>query len=115
MHAFRLIAATVLALSAAPLLAQDQAFGKAEQDRTLPVEVAADSLAVSQKDGTATLSGNVVITQGDLILSAPDVLVVYRSESQKIARLEATGGVTVVSGPDAAEAQNMTLMPARLC
>jgi lipopolysaccharide export system protein LptA len=37
-------------------------------------------------------------------LSAPRVLVVYRAENKGIARLEATGGVTLVSGPDAAEA-----------
>jgi lipopolysaccharide export system protein LptA len=32
------------------------------------------------------------------------VLVVYHEESNRILRLEATGGVTLVSGPDAAEA-----------
>ena len=38
-------------------------------------------------------------------LSAPRVLVVYRADNQGIQRLEATGGVTLVSGPDAAESE----------
>lgn len=80
------------------------AFGKVKQDTSLPVEVAADNLAVSQSDGTAIFTGNVLIGQGEMRLSAPKVLVVYHEESNRILRLEATGGVTLVSGPDAAEA-----------
>jgi lipopolysaccharide export system protein LptA len=38
-------------------------------------------------------------------LSAPRVLVVYKEGRSGIERLEATGGVTLVSGPDAAESQ----------
>lgn len=90
---------------ATPVLANDLAFGKARPDPNTPVEVAANELAVNQKDGTATFSGDVVITQGEMILSAPSVLVVYKEDSQKIATLEASGGVTLVSGRDAAEAQ----------
>jgi lipopolysaccharide export system protein LptA len=46
-----------------------------------------------------------MIGQGDLRLSAARVLVVYRNQNKGIARLEATGGVTLVSGPDAAESE----------
>lgn len=85
------------------------AFGAIQQDTSLPVEVTADSLSVSQQDGTAIFTGNVVIIQGEMRLAAPRVLVVYTEASQgqeaRIARLEATGGVTLVSGPDAAEAE----------
>lgn len=84
------------------------AFGTIQQDTSLPVEVTADSLSVSQTDGTAIFTGNVVIIQGDMRLAAPRVLVVYAQATDaqpgRIARLEATGGVTLVSGPDAAEA-----------
>ena len=38
-------------------------------------------------------------------LSAARVLVVYRADAEGIARLEATGGVTLVSGKDAAESE----------
>lgn len=85
------------------------AFGVIQQDTSLPVEVTADSLSVSQQDGTAIFTGNVVIIQGEMRLAAPRVLVVYAEATEgqqaRIARLEATGGVTLVSGPDAAEAE----------
>ncbi len=110
-----IIATLALALATTGLagFAQAQstnlAFGVIQQDTSLPVEVTADSLSVSQQDGTAIFTGNVVIIQGEMRLAAPRVLVVYAEASEgqqaRIARLEATGGVTLVSGPDAAEAE----------
>jgi lipopolysaccharide export system protein LptA len=100
------LAFAALIAVATPVLAQDLAFGTSRPDPNEPVAVEADALAVNQEDGTATFTGNVVITQGDMVLSAESVLVVYKEDSQKIASLEATGGVTMVSGEDAAEAQN---------
>lgn len=81
------------------------AFGTVQQNSGLPVEVTADSLSVDQKTGTAIFTGNVVIGQGEMRLSAERVLVVYREEPRGISRLEATGGVTLVSGTDAAESE----------
>ena len=52
--------------------------------------------------GKETVVGNVVVGQGVMRLSAPRLLVVYKPEGG-IDRLEATGGVTLVSGEDAAE------------
>lgn len=93
-------------MAASAAAAQDAVFGTAQPNRDLPVEVAADQLAVNQQDGTATFTGAVVITQGEMILSAGQVLVNYKEDSKKIASLEASGGITMVSGEDAAEAQN---------
>jgi len=81
------------------------AFGSTAQDSGLPVEVTAKNLDVDQTDGTAVFTGNVVIGQGQMRLSAPRVLVVYLEDQSGIARLSATGGVTLVSGEDAAEAR----------
>ncbi|WP_299563191.1 lipopolysaccharide transport periplasmic protein LptA [uncultured Sulfitobacter sp.] len=81
------------------------AFGTIAQDTSLPVEVTSEELSVDQQTGTAIFSGNVVIGQGEMRLSAQRVLVVYRTDANGIAKMEATGGVTLVSGPDAAEAQ----------
>jgi lipopolysaccharide export system protein LptA len=81
------------------------AFGAIRQDTSAPVEVSADELNVDQNTGAAEFTGNVVIGQGDMRLSAPRVLVIYRQDEAGIERLEATGGVTLVSGPDAAESQ----------
>lgn len=84
------------------------AFGSVKADPSQPVEVTSDALAVNQADGSAEFNGNVVIVQGVMRLSADKVLVIYKTdESGKrgIERLEATGNVLLVSGPDAAEAQ----------
>lgn len=81
------------------------AFGTIRQDTTAPVEVSADELNVDQTTGEAVFTGNVVIGQGEMRLSAARVLVIYRQDQAGIERLEATGGVTLVSGSDAAESQ----------
>lgn len=90
-----------------PLYAQGTqvAFGAIRQDTSAPVEVSADELNVDQATGAAIFTGNVVIGQGEMRLSAPRVLVIYREDQAGIERMEATGGVTLVSGPDAAESQ----------
>lgn len=92
-------------LLAVPVTAQGTsvAFGTFQQDTDLPVEVTADNLSVDQATGIAIFTGNVVIAQGEMRLSAPRVLVVYLEDQKGIERMEATGGVTLVSGPDAAE------------
>jgi lipopolysaccharide export system protein LptA len=81
------------------------AFGTIKQDTGLPVEVTSDTLAVDQATGTAVFTGNVVIGQGEMRLAAPRVLVIYDQTKSAIAAMEATGGVTLVSGADAAEAE----------
>jgi len=80
------------------------AFGNSKQNRNLPIEVTADSLSVNQNENTATFTGNVLIGQGDMRLSAPTVLVIYRADKSGIKMLKAWGGVTLTSGEDAAEA-----------
>ncbi|MGX0974520.1 lipopolysaccharide export system protein LptA [Roseovarius sp. MBR-51] len=102
-----LILAFALLLSPVVTLAQGAqvAFGNTQADRNLPVEVTSDSLSVNQADNTATFTGNVVIGQGEMRLAAPEVLVVYLPDKSGIESLKATGGVTLVSGEDAAEAE----------
>ena len=103
----RYLALAFVLCAAAPVSAQGTsvAFGSIQQDTSAPVEVTADELAVDQATGAATFTGNVVIGQGEMRLSAPRVLVIYSQGRTGIERLEATGGVTLVSGPDAAEGQ----------
>lgn len=79
------------------------AFGSTRQDTQQPVEVEADSLSVNQANGTAIFSGNVLIGQGEMRLSAGRVQVYYHGDTQRIKHLLASGGVTLVSGNDAAE------------
>ena len=97
---------TLLTLSlATPALAQGTqlAFGPLAQDTSAPIEIEADELAISQADGSATFTGNVVISQGAMRLAAPLVTVVYDEDTSEIAALLASGGVTLVSGTEAAE------------
>ncbi|WP_299203644.1 lipopolysaccharide transport periplasmic protein LptA [uncultured Tateyamaria sp.] len=103
----RVIACLITIGLITPLYAQGTqvAFGAIRQDTSAPVEVSADELNVDQTTGAAIFTGNVVIGQGEMRLSAPRVLVIYREDQAGIERMEATGGVTLVSGPDAAESQ----------
>nr|WP_251134449.1 LptA/OstA family protein [Falsiruegeria litorea] len=102
-----MIVSLLLALGAAPVLAQSAnvAFGAIKADPSLPVEVTADTLDVNQEDGSAEFLGNVVVGQGEMRLSAKRVLVIYNQEASGIERMEATGDVVLVSGPDAAQAE----------
>lgn len=107
MTLLRALACLALLGLSTPVLAQGTqvAFGTIQQDTSAPVEVSADELNVDQTTGAAIFTGNVVIGQGAMRLSAARVLVIYRDNEAGIERLEATGGVTLASGDDAAEAQ----------
>ncbi|MEM8822814.1 MAG: LptA/OstA family protein [Pseudomonadota bacterium] len=94
-------------------LAQDDTsvgFGNGDFDRGAPVEVAADNLEVDQNTGRAVLTGNVVIVQADLRLSADVVVVDYTTTGpdRRIERMHATGDVLIVAGEDAAEGAEAT-------
>lgn len=94
-------------LLSAPVFAQQAtvAFGGLKQDTTLPVEIEADSLTVNNADGTAVFTGNVLVGQGEMRLSAGTVRVEYGTDGKTIDRLFASGGVTLANQAEAAEAQ----------
>jgi len=96
--------AFALIFSASALYAQGTQipFGT-QSDTSLPVEVTAETLDVNQENGSAVFSGEVVVVQGEMKLSADKVSVNYDQEQSRIASLNATGNVLLVSGPDAAE------------
>lgn len=85
-------------------------FGGLAADPTLPVEVSADQLQINQTDGTAILTGNVLIVQGLMRLTAANVVVEYAESAAenrtKISNMIASGGVLVVNGTEAAESQD---------
>lgn len=80
--------------------------GVVNADPTAPVEITADNLEIDQTSGTAVFTGNVVVGQNDLRLTAARVLVNYDDASGEISSLNATGGVTFVTPTEAAEAQS---------
>ncbi|AUH32779.1 lipopolysaccharide transport periplasmic protein LptA [Paracoccus tegillarcae] len=98
--------ACMLMTTALPGAAQNVAFGGIQADTSAPVEMSADNLTVNQADGSAVFTGNVIIAQGEMKLQAGEVTVIYaEGGQQRIESLKATGGVTLASGTDAAEAQ----------
>ncbi|OIQ68675.1 LPS-assembly protein LptD [mine drainage metagenome] len=86
------------------------AFNGLRQDPTLPVNVTADQLKVNQSDGTAVFSGHVIVGQGKMRLTAPLVRVEYDKtaggDNGRISKLFASGGVTLNTGTEAAEAKD---------
>ena len=84
-------------------------FGQSGHDTKQAVEIVSDSFTVNQNQGTAEFAGNVVVGQGDMRLAAGNIQVEYAAEgsdsAQQIGRLIASGGVTLVSGGQAAEAE----------
>ncbi|MDX5349273.1 MAG: lipopolysaccharide transport periplasmic protein LptA [Paracoccaceae bacterium] len=100
--------ALILALGLSAGMAHAQqatiAFGELEQDTTQPVEVTADQLAVNNAEGSAVFSGNVMVTQGEMTLSAAEVSVTYGADQSRIEQLVASGGVTITNLADKASA-----------
>lgn len=97
-----LIAIALPALAAA----QQLSFAGIRADQNAPVEVLSDSLKVNQESGKAVFSGDVRVNQGTMHMQAAEVEVIYDPKDRsKISTLHATGGVTLVSSTEAAEAQ----------
>ncbi|WP_375260744.1 lipopolysaccharide transport periplasmic protein LptA [Palleronia sp.] len=102
----RLILALILVAGAAS--AQDSMinFGGFQQNSGEPIEVVSNQLDVDQEAGTAVFTGEVTATQGELSLTGERVEVFYTTgEDRRIRRLYATGGVTLVTSEEAAEAE----------
>ena len=73
--------------------------------RGLPVEIRSDQLQVDNSTGETVFSGNAVLGQGDMRIAAPLIRIVYApGDGGRIERLEASGGVTLVTAQEAAEA-----------
>ena len=68
-----------------------------------PVNYAADRIELQDKQQRVVLSGNVVVDQGDLRLTAARTTVAYTNDGGlKIQRIDATGGVVVTRGNERA-------------
>jgi lipopolysaccharide export system protein LptA len=72
-------------------------------DTNAPVDVAADRIEVQDRADRAIFSGNVVVRQGQLTLTAPRLTVAYsNSGGVQLRRIDASGGVTVRSPSETA-------------
>ena len=88
-----------------PAQAQDVSLGAVAADPAAPVEIESETLSVDQVTGAATFGGGVTVGQGDLRLDAETVEVRYDEATGGIARLLASGGVTMATPTEAAESE----------
>ena len=109
----RLVPGLILALFAlaAPALAQEGvpiSFGQSLRLDGSALEVTADTLQVDQTTGASEFSGNVLAVQGEMRIAADALRLEYApgttEGSQRISRLIASGGVTMVTPAEAMEA-----------
>ena len=80
------------------------AFGGKDLAADAPIEITSESLEVDQSNGTVVFFFFFLISQGVLRLSAAKVLVSYDNDTSMIATINASDGVVLVSGAEAAEA-----------
>ena len=124
MRGFKLCAALLVLTIATPAAAQGPSpvpgpfpgIGQ-DQSKDQPVQIEAATLEVRDKTKTATFSGNVKVVQGDTTMKCQSLVVFYGQEvgidrpavtttkstpgmpqgAQNIRRIEARGGVTVIT------------------
>ncbi len=105
MKSFLIVAAAAGAtLALAPALAQTSALKG--HNSNAPVDVAADRIEVQDRVDRAIFSGNVVVRQAELTLTAPRLTVAYSSAGGiEIDRIDASGGVVIRSPSETARGQ----------
>lgn len=95
-------AAALLAL-AAPLVPVADAQLLKGHDTAAPVQFVADHIEVQDRADRVVVSGNVVVTQAGMQLTAARLTVAYHDQSGvEIDRLDASGGVVVTRGNERA-------------
>jgi lipopolysaccharide export system protein LptA len=98
-----------LALIAAPALAQQQGFSALKgHDSNAPIDISSDHIEVQDRADRAIWTGNVHAVQGDMTMDAARMTVAYTHATQpgqdpQIQRIDASGGVTVVSPTERAK------------
>src|SRR3712207_6934796 len=96
-------AAAAFLLLGAPASGQEATSALRGHNTDAPVDVAADRIEVQDRADRAIFSGNVVVRQGQITLTAPRLTVAYSSGGGvQLRRIDATGGVTVRSPSETA-------------
>ena len=105
MKSKRFISIAVLALLAAGSAgAQQNVSALKGHDSRAPIDLSADRAEAQDRADRAIFSGNVVVRQGDLTLRTARLTVAYASQDGiDINRIDASGGVTVVSPSETAK------------
>ncbi len=103
-----LVISLVLTLCWAP-----EAWSQNEIDTSTPIQIEADRMETSQEEGAVLFSGNVQANQGNLIINADEMTVLYTKSAQpkpdssaetaadltqKIDKIVAQGNIKIVQG-----------------
>lgn len=107
----RVLPLIALALTAAPALAQQNNGGVSAlkgHDSNAPIDISSDHIEVQDRANRAIWTGNVHAVQGDMTMDAQRMTVAYTHATQpgqdpQIQRIDASGGVTVVSPTERAK------------
>jgi lipopolysaccharide export system protein LptA len=90
-------------LASAPAAGQEAMSALRGHETNAPVDVAADRIEVQDRSDRAVFSGNVVVRQAQMTLSAARITVAYSDAGGiQILRIDASGGVTVRSPSETA-------------
>ncbi|MGB3722166.1 MAG: LptA/OstA family protein [Pacificimonas sp.] len=99
---------TVLAISATTLAQNLPGSSLRNYNRDAPIDFEAARIEVRDADNQAIISGNVQVKQGNLDLDADTIRVFYQSRGGgvKVDRLDAEGGVRVVTPAETARSSS---------
>ena len=105
MKSKRFIAVAALALVAAGTAAAQQGVSALKgHDSRAPIDLSADRAEAQDRADRAIFSGNVIVRQGEMTLRTARLTVAYASQDGiDINRIDASGGVTVVSPSETAK------------
>lgn len=112
-----LMAALILTFAPIALSAQGTQvqLGTGLSDPDAPVEITADELQVNRETGIATFTGNVLVVQSGLRMTADVIEVTYVEDPadgvSPIKQVVATGNVLLVNGDEAAEGDKAVFTP----
>lgn len=99
----------MLALALPIALAASSAGAQTRHDSAAPIDFGATHIELQDKANRALLSGNVVIKQAEMTLTAARVTVAYTGQiangSPEVSRLDASGGVTITRPDQTARGQ----------
>ena len=98
-----IIAAAIALISAGSAVAQQGVSALKGHDSKAPIDLSADRAEAQDRADRAIFAGNVVVKQGELTLRTARLTVAYASQNGiDINRIDASGGVTVVSPSETA-------------
>ncbi|MDW7644615.1 MAG: lipopolysaccharide transport periplasmic protein LptA [Desulfuromonadales bacterium] len=80
--------------------------------RDEPIHVVSDQLEADQAGKEVRFIGNVVARQGEVVMYAQEMRLVYDSETREVEKVVATGDVRIVQGDRVATGQQGTLFNA---